>query len=43
MKLKLLEESTQWANFAERYTGILKSAVRKDLYESDCPLKFWDY
>ena len=43
MKLKLLEESTQWANLAERYIGILKSAVRKDMYESDCPLKFWDY
>ena len=43
MKLKLLEESTQWANLAERYIGILKSAVRKDMYESNCPLKFWDY
>ena len=43
MKLKLLEESTQWANLAERYIGILKSAVRKDMYETDCPLKFWDY
>ena len=27
----------------ERYIGILKSVVRKDMYESDCPLKFWDY
>ena len=43
MKLKLLEESTQWANLAERYIRILKSEVRKDMYESDCPLKFWDY
>ena len=43
MKLKLLEESTQWANWAECYIGILKSAVQKDIYESDCPLKFWDY
>ena len=33
MKLKLLEESTQWANLAERYIGILKSAVCKDMYE----------
>ena len=43
MKLKLLEESTQWANLAERYIGILKSAVWKDMYESNCLLKFWDF
>ena len=43
LKLKLLEESTQWANLAERYIGIFKSAVRKDMYEADCPLRFWDY
>lgn len=43
LKLKLVEESTQWANLAERYIGILKSAVCKDMYESDCPLVLWDY
>ena len=43
MKLKLLEEFTQWANLAERYIGILKSAVRKDMYKSNCPLRFWNY
>ena len=43
MKLKLLEESTQHANLAERYIGILKSAVRNDLQSTNCPLIFWDY
>jgi len=43
MKLKLLEESTQYANLAEQYIGILKSAVRNDLQSTNCPLIFWDY
>ena len=43
LKRKLLEESTQWTNLAEQYIGILKSAVWKNMYESDCPLHFWDY
>lgn len=41
--LKFLERATQWANLAELYIGILKEAVRKDLKDSDSPLKFWDY
>ena len=43
IKLKLLEESIQWANLAEQYIGILKSAICKSMYEPDCPLKIWDY
>ena len=31
MSLELLEESTQWAYLAEKYIGILKAAVSKDL------------
>ena len=41
--LRVLEESTQWANRAELYIGFLKKAIRKDLQRSDCPLVLWDY
>ena len=41
--LKFLERRTQWANLAELYIGLLKKAVRKDMKDSDSPLKFWDY
>ena len=40
---RYLEESTQWANRAELYIGLLKEAVRKDMRLSDAPMKFWDY
>ena len=40
MPLKFLERATQWANLAELYIGLLKKAVRKDMKESDSPLKF---
>ena len=42
-KLKFLERKTQWANLAELYIGLLKEAVRKDMKDTDSPLKFWDY
>ena len=42
-RLKFLERATQWANLAELYIGLLKEAVRKDMKDSDSPLKFWDY
>ena len=42
-KLKFLERKTQWANLAEPYIGLLKEAVRKDMKDTDSPLKFWDY
>ena len=40
--LRVLEEGTLWANKAERYIGLLKESVRKDMRESNSPL-FWDY
>lgn len=41
--LRVLEEGTPWANKAELYIGLIKSAVGKDMKESNCPLAFWDY
>ena len=41
--LKLLEESTQWANRAELYVGLLKESTRKDLCAQHSPLVLWDY
>ena len=42
--LRLLEESTQWANRAELYIGLLKEAIRKDLRISNsAPMCLWDY
>ena len=41
--LRVLEESTQHANRAELYIGLLKESVRKDLRETHAPLRLWDY
>ena len=41
--LKFLERATQWGNLAELYIGLLEEAVRKDMKDSDSPLRFWDY
>ena len=38
-----LEESTQWDNSAENYSGILKEAICQDLLESNTPLVVQDY
>ena len=43
LTLRILEESTQWANRAELYIGILKEAIRRDLRVSNCPIVLWDY
>ncbi len=43
LTLRVLEESTQWANRAELYIGLLTEAIRKDLRTSNCPLVLWDY
>ena len=40
--LRVLEKGTPWANKAERYIGLLKESVRKDMRESNSPLPFWD-
>ena len=39
--LRVLEEHTQHANRAELYIGLLKESIRKDLRESDAPLRLW--
>ena len=41
--LRILEESTQWANRAELYIGLLKESIRKDIRQTNCPMRFWDY
>ena len=41
--LRILEESTQWANRAELYIGIFKEAVRSDLRRTNSPMSLWDY
>ena len=38
LKLKIFEKSTQWANLAERYIRILKSAVINDINRTNCPI-----
>ena len=42
-KQRILEESTQHANVSERYVGIAKTSIRRDMRISDCPMVFWDY
>lgn len=42
-KLRILEESTQWANFCENMIGTLKESTRKDILETDAPMIFWCY
>ena len=42
MKLKLLEEYTQWVDLVERYIGMLKSAVINEMFKQDCPMILWD-
>ena len=41
--LQILEESTQHSNLAERYVGLTKTSIRKDLRESDAPMVLWDF
>jgi hypothetical protein len=41
--LKVLEESTQWANRAELYIGLFKESIRQDLSKTNSPMKLWDY
>ena len=42
-KLRILEESTQWANQADLYIGLFKESVQRDISELNSPLKLWDY
>ena len=41
--LCVLEGSTQWGNRAELYVGLFKEVVRKDMFQENPPLVFWDY
>jgi len=41
--LRLIEQSTQFANRAELYVGLLKEATCKDIRETHSPLVLWDY
>ena len=41
--LRALEEGMPWSNKAELYIKLMKEAVRKDMKEANCPLRFWDY
>ena len=41
--LRALEEGTPWSNNAELYIKLMKEPVCKDMKESNCPLRFWDY
>ena len=34
--LKILEESTPWANLVELYIDLLKSSIKKDIKSSNC-------
>ena len=43
LDMRWLEDSTQWANLAENYIGILKEVIRQDLLESNAPLVVWFY
>jgi hypothetical protein len=44
LTLKVLEESTQWANLAELYIGLMKESIRaEDMCTSNCPIVFLDY
>ena len=38
-----LDESTQQANLAGSYVGILKKAIYQDLLKWNAPLVVWDY
>ncbi|KAL7523474.1 hypothetical protein ACHAXR_000193 [Thalassiosira sp. AJA248-18] len=41
--LRILEESTRWANRAKSYVGLMKESIRKDTHECHSPLVLWDY
>ena len=41
--LRWLEETTQWDKLADKYIGLTKESVRKDMRYSDSPMVLWDY
>ena len=43
IQLRILEESTQWANRAELYIGLFKESTQKDLRQANSPMYLWDF
>ena len=41
--LRWLEEPTQWDKLAEKYIGLNKESIRKDMRDSDSTMVLWDY
>ena len=41
--LRAFEEGTPFSNKTELYIKLMKEAVRKDIKETHCPLRFWNY
>ena len=41
--LKILEEFTHHSNLAERYVGLTKTSILKDLRKLDAPMVLWDF
>ena len=41
--LRILEESSQWADRAELYTRLLKEGGRREICENHSPIVLWDY
>lgn len=41
--VRVLERNKPFSNRAELYIGMVKRAIKKDLRESDAPIRFWDY
>ena len=41
--IRMLERKKPFSNRAELYVGMVKRAIKKDLRESDAPMRFWDY
>ena len=41
--LKILEEYTHHVNLTERYVGLTKTSIQKDLRKSDAPIVLWDF
>ena len=42
-KLRILEESTQWTNWADLNIGLFNESLQRDVSESNSPSKLWDY
>ena len=41
--IRMFERNKPFSNRAELYVGMVKRAMKRDLIESDAPMRFWDY